>query len=529
MSERRMSRRQFLSAGAAGASSLLLYLGTPGAQRGERGHNSLVVPGFGQARATFASPAVQRFTVPLSKPAVMQPDSSDEATNTDYYTITAKDSTHEILPGLMTPLYTYNGVYPGMTFDIRRNRHVKVTVTNKLSINQPISCHNHGGVTAPQHDGYADNITLNGVKLPTLIQKDKSWTYEYPDEQHACTNWFHDHALHYTAEHVYRGMAAFYLIRDDEEGSFNLPRGDYEIPMVFQDRLFDSSGQLIYANDDHEGVRGDVQLVNGAPWPRLKVAPRKYRFRLLNGSNWRRYDFSFSNGMPWIQIGTEAGFLRAPVNQPMIRMYPAERNDVVVDFRNYAGKTIYLLNRAKEARGTPMERVMAFEVLPGSVSDDSQVPSHLAEYEDLTRSEVVNDPNIIRRTFVFERRKGFYAINGKIWDTRRFDASPRLGTTEIWHLKNPSGGWFHPVHIHLINFQILRRRVDLGPWRAPERWEQRARKDVVALPENTEAEVIIKWDPVEYLNFTGPYMIHCHNTDHEDHDMMTQYNLLPQA
>ena len=166
---------------------------------------------------------------------------------------------------------------------------------------------------------------------------------------------------------------------------------------------------------------------------------------------------------------------------------------------------------------------MAFEVV-GTASDDSQVPAVLASYEDLTTPQAIGR-SVITRNFVFERTNGMYAINGKFWDVNRFDANPRLGTTEIWRMINKSGGWFHPIHIHLINFQIL-DRVTKGKASGPNAWE-RGRKDVVAIPENSEARVIIKWDAAEYQNFTGPYMMHCHNVDHEDHDMMTQFQVLP--
>jgi spore coat protein A, manganese oxidase len=519
-----LSRRQFLGLAAAGAGGLLLQQGL--SQFGNAGqthsaHGVSLLEAGSKGASSITSPVVARFQLPLPIPSVLQPTSSDATT--DYYTVRVQTARQEILPGLQTPLYTYGGVFPAKTVEARRGRAIKMQVYNDLT-DQTVSCHYHGGVTAPQHDGYAEDITVNGVKMPTLIQPGGTWQYEYPNEQQASTNWFHDHGIHNTAEHVYRGMAGFYLVRDDEEASFNLPQGPYEIPLVFQDRIFDSNGELVYDNNGHEGVEGDVQLVNGAPWPRLQVAARKYRFRLLNGSNWRRYNLQFSNKLPFRQVGTESGFLRAPVNHQMIRMFPGERNDVVVDFSKVAvGTTIYLTNLSKEAKDSRMQQVMAFEVVRKE-SDDSQVPAVLSSYEDLTTAAAVSK-SVITRTFVFDRTNGMYAINGKFWDVKRFDARPRLGTTEIWRMVNKSGGWFHPIHIHLINFQILDRKIS-GVTSKALPWE-RGRKDVVSLPENEEARVIIKWDAHEYLNFTGPYMMHCHNVDHEDHDMMTQFEVLP--
>ena len=521
----KFSRRQFLGLAAAGAGGILLQQGLrqySQSVQSPSAHTHVTTLDAGNVVANaLPSPAVGKFQVALPIPVVRQPERSDATT--DYYTIRVQQARQEVLPGLMTSLLTYGGAFPAQTIEARQGRTAKVMVYNDLA-DQSISCHNHGGVTAPQHDGYAEDITINGVKMPTLIRPGGSWEYEYPNTQGACTDWFHDHGVHHTAEHVYRGMAGFYLIRDDQEASFNLPQGQFEIPLVFQDRIFDSSGELVYDNNDHAGVEGDVQLVNGAPWPRLQVRARKYRFRMLNGSTWRRYTLQLSNRQPFIQIGTESGFLRAPANQRTIEMYPAERHDVVIDFSRVAvGTTIYLLNQSKESKDTPMARVMAFEVV-GTASDDSRVPGVLASYEDLTTPQAIGR-SVITRNFVFERTNGMYAINGKFWDVNRFDANPRLGTTEIWRMINKSGGWFHPIHIHLINFQIL-DRVTKGTASGPYAWE-RGRKDVVAIPENSEARVIIKWDAAEYHNFTGPYMMHCHNVDHEDHDMMTQFQVLP--
>jgi spore coat protein A len=147
-----------------------------------------------------------------------------------------------------------------------------------------------------------------------------------------------------------------------------------------------------------------------------------------------------------------------------------------------------------------------------------------------TTAEAVRQ-SVRTRVWDFDRGNGYYQINGKNWDKNRFDANPRLGTTEIWEFVNGHGGWFHPVHVHLVNYQILQRASTSNGgnrWRAPNLWE-RGRKDTVALGENEKVRVIIKWDAEYYQNYTGPYMIHCHNIDHEDHDMMTQYMLLPKA
>ena len=528
----RMNRRDFLKYATIGAGGLILPMGLQQAMGyGEHAHSHGATRRAGVSAGDITSPVVAKFQVPLPRPPVVQPVSRDATT--DYYEITMKEGRQQILPGLTTTIWGYNGVYPGPTIEATRGRRVVAKFTNTLP--EAMSVHYHGGITAPEHDGYAEDIKLsNGQTLPTLIRPGGAWTYQFPNQQAAATNWYHDHGIHYTARHVYQGLSGFYLLRDDQEASFNLPKGEFEVPLVLQDRIFNASGALVYDNNGHEGVVGDVQLVNGAPWPRLQVAARKYRFRLLNGANWRRYDLQLSNGQPLIQIGTDAGLLRAPISLTRLLMFQGERNDIIIDFSKLpVGTTVKLLNKAPEAVGTRMEEVMLFEVVRTAV-DDSQVPATLASWEVLTAAAAT--PGLPERHFKFDRTNGYYTINGRIWDKNRFDATPRLGTTEIWRFENSSGGWFHPIHLHLVDFQILDRTItsDAGSpkqrrvVKAPEAWE-RGRKDVVALGESQEVRVIIKWDAAKYQNFTGPYMIHCHNIDHEDHDMMTQYNLLPAA
>jgi FtsP/CotA-like multicopper oxidase with cupredoxin domain len=504
-----LSRRELLKYGAVGLGGLILPLGLKEAETlGGFGPGRPAVRRAGGGSSDITSPSVKHFDVDLPIPPVLQPVRSDSTT--DYYEVTMRQARVQILPNLTTTIWGYNGITPGPTIVARRGHRAVVRQINQLP--EPMSVHYHGGVTPALHDGYPEN----------LVQPGASWDYEYPNVQAAATNWYHDHAVHTTARHVYMGLAAMYLVRDDLETSFNLPQGPYEIPLVLQDRIFDSSGALVYDNNDNSGVVGDVQLVNGAPWPRLPVFPRKYRFRLLNGANWRRYDLTLSNGQPFVMLGTESGFLRAPVSLPMIRLYQAERADVVIDFsRVPVGSTVVLSNQSDEAQGTGMADIMRFDVVPMPLggTDDSQLPATLAQYEDLTTPQVVAQA-VRTREFRFERSNGAYVINGQVWDRNRVDANPRYGDVEIWKFINSSGGWYHPIHVHLVDFQILDR--DGLP---PQPWE-RGRKDVVALGENNTARVLIKWDPQQYQGLTGRYVMHCHNIDHEDHDMMTQFEVL---
>ena len=159
--------------------------------------------------------------------------------------------------------------------------------------------------------------------------------------------WYHDHAIGQTRLNVYAGLAGVYLIRDDEEDALGLPSGDYEVPLIIQDRSFATDGSLTYpvsdmaGSEDHPGpwvpeFFGDTILVNGKVWPHFEVEPRKYRLRILNGSNARFYRLRLSDGRPFVQIGADQGLLSAPVQTGRLLLAPAERADVIVDFRGAA-------------------------------------------------------------------------------------------------------------------------------------------------------------------------------------------------
>ncbi|MDT3442613.1 hypothetical protein QOZ89_23885 [Pseudofrankia sp. BMG5.37] len=198
-----------------------------------------------------------------------------------------------------------------------------------------------------------------------------------------------DHRMDSTAAQVHRGLAGFHLVTDDEEAALPLPRGDRDIPLMITDRAFDADGSFRYPTPDHalhttggvtdtymEGVLGDVILVNGAPWPVLEVAAARYRLRLLNASNARRYQLRLAPARtPFIQIGSDGGLLDHPVEQTTILLAPGERADVVVDFAAFPPSTAVTMNNTLGAGSTA--QVMLFRVT-GRASDDSHIPAHLS-------------------------------------------------------------------------------------------------------------------------------------------------------
>ncbi|MCL6751173.1 multicopper oxidase domain-containing protein, partial [Nostoc sp. CCCryo 231-06] len=244
------------------------------------------------------SPRVTPFTQAFRVPPVLNPVRSDSTT--DYYEITMKKATVEILPKLKTEVWAYNGITPGPTIKQTKNRQSVVRFINN-SVGTPTSVHLHGMASLPQYDGYAEDLTNPGQ------YKD----YIYPNNR-AATLWYHDHAIHNTARNVFMGLAGMYLVQDQEELDLPLPKGEYDVPLVIQDKQFSTSGKLIFDDQGQKSQMGDIILVNGVPWPKMQVANRKYRFRVLNGSVSRSYDLALSTGEPLIVIGTDAGLMSAP-------------------------------------------------------------------------------------------------------------------------------------------------------------------------------------------------------------------------
>src|SRR4051812_7684623 len=322
------------------------------------------------------------------------------------------------------------------------------------------------------------------------------------------------------------GLAAFYLLHDDLEERLPIPHGRYAGPVVIRDALFTSSGQLIF--DDNggtsggSGLFGDVILVNGRPWPAMPVERRKYRFRLLNASISRSYLLALSTGDPFTVIGTDGGLMPAPADTTTLRFGMAERYEIVVDFAKYPIGTRVVL----ENRGLPNNIdfdttgvVMAFDVAAeASSTANNTVPPVInpdSEVMRLTPAQAVTT-----RTMEFKRQGGEWTVNGQTWEDvinsgfTQVVASPKLGDVEIWELRNNSNGWFHPVHIHLVDFKILDRNGQ-----PPLPYEQ-GPKDVAYVGEGETVRVLMRFGPQ-----VGRYMMHCHNLVHEDHDMMVQFEV----
>jgi spore coat protein A len=447
-----------------------------------------------------ASPVQPRFVLQLPLPPVLAPTSSDATT--DFYDLEARTGTARMRSqGNVTPIYGYNGIFPGPTIMATRGRRAVVRQRNSLSFNTTV--HNHGHKVSPGSDGHPTDYIRPGTTK----------AYDYPNDQLGGTFWYHDHTMDVTGDHVYRGLAGFYLIRDPGEDRFNLPRGGQDVPLLIQDKTFSSTNGLLYSSSPFwEGFEADVPVVNGADSPNFNVANRRYRLRLLNGSNAREYIFSFrragsSTNEPFQVIASDGGLLAAPVTVTSLRMAPAERYDVVVNFGAFPlGTRIILANSLNEGPAIP--QIMQFTVNRAE-GETASVPSAFNAISRFNRAAAVGTYNI-----TFDMNNGAWVLNGVPYDPARIDLRPRLDTPYIWRLVNRSN-IMHPFHKHLVQFQVLSIN-GAAPPAIYAGW-----KDTVPVQPGQTVDIMFKNE-----TFSGVYVFHCHRIEHEDHRMMLQEEVL---
>jgi spore coat protein A len=519
----------------------------------------------------------KQFVNRLPRPAVAQP-----RPGTRHYEIAVRQFRQWL--GLVDPrngkrlettLWGYDGQYPGPTLEARRGEPVTVRWNNSLfadgralphllpvdhsihiahvaggaAAGVPLVTHLHGGRVEAASDGDPEAWFTPGFaeRGPAFAKE----VYEYANDQEAATLWYHDHALGFTRLNVGAGLAGFYLLRDDNEARLGLPAGAYEIPLVIQDRSFAQDGSLYIAA--HAGIPGAPSpsilpehfgsgiLVNGMLWPYEVVEPRRYRLRLLNGSDSRFYSLAFEPALRFTLIGTDGGFLESPVALDQLVLAPAERADVIVDFSAARGKQLLLLNTAPTPvpSGTAPSprttgRVMAFRVGAGAVKDTSSIPGRLRA-EPLPRLV----PAAPARELVLLERKDTHGRLKTQLGTARQGAmnwhdpvteDPLLDAVEVWDFYNTTPDT-HPMHVHLVHFQVLGHRRFIAEveengvlrgvrWREAERAplrSERGPKDTVRVPPGTRTRIVARFDR------PGRFVWHCHILSHEDHEMMRPF------
>ncbi|MFJ3876089.1 multicopper oxidase family protein [Streptomyces sp. NPDC090077] len=448
--------------------------------------------------AELDAAGITKFQQKMPVPPVLEPYRTTSTTS--YYRMTLKEATKEIVPGLRTPLRTFNGSFPGPVIKAESNRRTVIKQTNSLAV--PTSIHLHGAHVPQDSDGAPMDLIPAGGGTKT---------YTYPNTQPHANLWFHDHAHHMESENVFRGMTGTYILTDDIERRLPLPAGQYDVPIALRDARFLENGELVYAMGDF--MKRNVILANGKSWPFFEVAARKYRFRLTNTSNQRFFDLSLADDSELVQIGTDGGLLPAPHRTNTVSISPGERADVVIDFSRYpVGTVIELRNKdiAPFESADVVGKVLQFRVTR-KAADHSRVPARLRTLPPLGPASVTRDFDMR----MDEAPGGSAYINGKTYDMDRIDTEIAYGATEIWTVTNNNKIAPHNFHMHLVQFRVLERNgkpVTSGP--------ETGLKDTVPLKPGETVKVQATFD-----GYRGTYVYHCHLFDHGAMGMMANMRI----
>lgn len=505
-------------------------------------------------RPQLNASSLAQFVDPLPIPETIQPlghrpDPDHPAAKLPYYRVAMREFETKIHRDLKpTRLWGFGSTSPGPILETRSNQGVLVEWVNELPTSHflPIDhhihgaesdkpavrtvVHLHGAKAAPASDGYPENWFVPG----------KSFVSHYPNRQDAAMLWYHDHALGINRLNVFAGLIGVFFVRDEVEDALHLPRGKYEVPLVIYDRAFDLEGQLNYpVSDDPKSpwvpeVAGDAVLVNGKLFPYLEVEPRKYRFRVLNGSNGRSLHLTFSsNQTSWFpkfhQIGSDQGLLSVPVELVRLRLSPAERADIIFDFSkvdlsDHAGGVVILRN--------DNFNILQFRVAGKGDRDESVLPQTLRPVPRIAESTAVKTRMLtLSEIDDPSKRPLMTLLNNAHW-SMPVTENPVLDSVEIWNLINLTND-DHPIHLHLVRFQILDRRAfSVSAYRETGELKYLGRaippdpgeagwKDTVRADHGMVTRIIIRFE-----GFTGRYVWHCHNLEHEDNEMMRPFDVV---
>jgi len=496
--------------------------------------------------------------------------------------LTATKGSTQILAGKATAVWTYRGevlkgdpqavqaipgTYLGPIIHARKGQKLRVHLKNDLPEDTII--HWHGVIVPPEMDGHPKDAVKPG----------ESYVYEFEVKNRAGTYWFHPHPHGRTAQQAYAGLAGLFIVSDDEEAGLSLPKPEYEVPLVIQDRLFDANNQFAYLADDSTektmGLLGDKILVNGQTNVTLPLATRIYRLRVLNGSNSRIYKLAWSNEMPMTVIGTDGGLLEKPVQRPYVMLSPGERLDLWADFsQQKVGAQIKLQSLAYT--GVEAGTMSSTAVLPNGAPFDIltvqmakaetetlQLPAKLTALENYQLQAAANRDQ--PRQILLGMSNMNWTLNGKTFEMEAVtpEETVKLGNLEVWEFinemnrdgMNMSGGnmagmdhskmgnmagmdhskmgnmanqngmvdfMAHPMHIHGVQFRVVGREVataGMAGWQSvKDGFIDDGWKDTVLVMPNERVKLLVR-----FADYTGMYLYHCHNLEHESMGMMRNY------
>lgn len=474
--------------------------------------------------------------------------------------LTATPAKMQLLPGEKTNVYQYESrllkgdkgsleklpdTYLGPIIHVKPGQKIRVRFKNQLPDESVI--HWHGLHISPEMDGHP----------MYAIDKGEEYIYEFTVNNRPGSYWFHPHPDQITGPQVYYGLAGMFIV---EEKNKNIPSGEYDMPLVLQDRILDNNNQLVYLDDSRmarmRGFLGDQMFVNGKANREMKVKKGAYRFRVLNGSNSRIYKLAWSDGSNITAIGTGGGLLEEPENRPYIMLAPGERVDIWKNFSDMEGGKEVVLKSLRFDPGTSMgmggmmggrmsasqgvENGTEIDLFAFQVTNEGgferELPSKLSEVEEIEENEAVNVNQPRRFHFTFEHMQ--WVINGETFEMKEVAEweKVKLNTTEVWEFVNGNDGGGmgmmdnmmqmpHPVHLHGLQFQIIDRDisgVSASTWATvKEGFIDKGWQDTFLLLPGMKVKAIMR-----FRDFTGIYVYHCHNLEHEDMGMMRNFEVV---
>ncbi len=475
----------------------------------------------------------------VAQPTGLRPDPDNPSRTLPFYRMAMRELHYKIHRDLPPArVWGFNKSSPGPIFETRSGQGLLVEWANELPTQHflPIDhtlcgaepgkpevrsvIHLHGGKTPPQSDGFPEDWYVPG----------QSRVYHYPNRQDAALLFYHDHTMGINRLNIYAGLQGLFLIRDEAEDSLNLPKGKYEIPLLLCDRFLLANGQISYPVSPNPKspwvpeVFSNAMLVNGKLAPYLDVEPRAYRFRVMNGSNGRFFRLSLNNRADLHVIGSDQGLLAAPVTEKRVLLAPAERTDLIIDFTPFAGRNLLLMSDSLE--------IMQIRVAKQTQAVTFALPQALRHVPRTPESDAIKTRRLtLDENMDMVQQSMGMLLNKTPWHMPVTE-KPTIDTTEIWELINLTEDT-HPIHLHLVRFQILdRRQFDvfhyqdkeelryIGPARPPQP-DEAGWKDTVRCATGEVTRIIVKFE-----GYTGRYVWHCHLLEHEDNEMMRPYEVI---
>ena len=462
-----------------------------------------------------------------------------------------------IMSGRESPFLLYQTEYAGKAFQnpiLRIETGARFAVSLDNALTEPTIIHWHGLHTPAVMDGHPVNSIAPGSK----------YDFDFTVRNRGGTYWYHTHAHGLTAKQAYHGLASFLLVEDDDQRklakALDLKLGVTDLPLVIQDKQFDTEGRLRYQPNAHEammGWLGDIVLSNLTPNAFHTVAPRTYRLRLLNGSNARIYRLAFVNGdksLNFTVIGTDGGLIERPENVVEAFLAPGERLDVLFDAgQAQAGDDIFLKSLAFDpmenegqggmAGGGGMGQMMgnmgnmgssrlplgmAFNVLKLNVAAGDRLVTPLPA--SLSKITPIRTESVPDRLIELSMEHMRFLINGRTFRMDEIAFDVKRGATEVWRISNPAVGMPHPMHLHGFSFQVVERINSPPALSAMARFGKDRTvsdlgwKDTVLVWPGETVRIAIDFTH----DFPGnqTYLFHCHNLEHEDGGMMVNYRVL---